>query len=171
MERVLHSQHRDTPFSWLMLWRCSSVSVASCMNPSMHLDFLARMLVLVMFIKPAPVVTNLSGVHLCTSAGGGYICLAVLGPGCLWWDRAGWRFSWVGGCLDVWITPCWAEAVERVLDKEYEDCWCVQDSPRYDFWLNSVKSMLDLFGVVSIVLESLGCVTFNLNTLLVADYT
>jgi len=31
--------------------------------------------------------------------------------------------------------------------------------------------MLDLFGIVSIVPESLGCVIFNLNTLLVADYT
>jgi hypothetical protein len=35
----------------------------------------------------------------------------------------------------------------------------------------SVKSMLDLFVVVSIVLESLGCVMFNLNTLLVANYS
>ena len=84
MERALHSQHRDTPFSRLMLWRCSSVSVASCMNPCMWLDFLARMLVLVViFINPATMVTNLSGVHLCTSAGGCYICLAVLGLGCL----------------------------------------------------------------------------------------
>lgn len=84
MERVLHSQHRDTPFSQLMLWRCSSISVAFCMNPSICLDFLARMLVLVvMFINPASVVTNLSGIHLCTSAGGCYIRLAVLGPGCL----------------------------------------------------------------------------------------
>jgi hypothetical protein len=47
----------------------------------------------------------------------------------------------------------------------------MEDSPCYDFWLSSVKSMLDLFGVVSIVPESLGCVMFNLNTLLVADYT
>jgi hypothetical protein len=31
--------------------------------------------------------------------------------------------------------------------------------------------MLDLFQVVSIVPESLGCVMFNLNTLLVADYS
>jgi hypothetical protein len=31
--------------------------------------------------------------------------------------------------------------------------------------------MLDLFGVVSIVPESLGCLIFNLNTLLVADYS
>jgi hypothetical protein len=31
--------------------------------------------------------------------------------------------------------------------------------------------MLELFGVVTIVPESLGCVMFNLNTLLVADYT
>jgi hypothetical protein len=31
--------------------------------------------------------------------------------------------------------------------------------------------MLDLYGVVSIVPESLGCVMFNLNTLLVADYS
>jgi len=31
--------------------------------------------------------------------------------------------------------------------------------------------MLDLFGVVSIVPESLGCLMFNLNTLLVADYS
>jgi hypothetical protein len=47
----------------------------------------------------------------------------------------------------------------------------VEDSPRYDFWLSSVKSMLDLFGVVSIVPKSLGCVMFNQNTLLVADFS
>jgi len=47
----------------------------------------------------------------------------------------------------------------------------VEDSSRYDFWLSGVKSMLDLFGFVSIVPESLGCVMFNLNTLLVADYS
>jgi hypothetical protein len=47
----------------------------------------------------------------------------------------------------------------------------VEDLPCYDFWLSSVKSMLELFGVVSIVPESLGCVMFNLNTLLVADYS
>jgi hypothetical protein len=46
----------------------------------------------------------------------------------------------------------------------------VEDSSCYDFWLSSVKSMLELFGVVSIVPESLGCVMFNLNILLVADY-
>lgn len=84
MDRALHSQHRDTPFSQLMLWRCSSVSVASCMNPSICLDFLARMLVLVfMLINPASLGTNLSDVHLYTSPGGCYICLAVLGLGCV----------------------------------------------------------------------------------------
>jgi len=31
--------------------------------------------------------------------------------------------------------------------------------------------MLDLFGVVFIVPESLGCLMFNLNTLLVVDYS
>ena len=120
MERALHSQHRDTPFSRLMLWRCSSISTASCTNPSTHLDFLARMLVLVvMFTNPASMVTNLSGVHFCTSARGCYICLAVLGPGCLWWDRGNWKFSWVGGCLDVWIAPCWS-------------CW--------EFWIKGTKT-------------------------------
>jgi hypothetical protein len=54
------------------------------MNPSICLDFLARMLVLVfMLINPASLGTNLSDVHLYTSPGGCYICLAVLGLGCV----------------------------------------------------------------------------------------